>query len=348
MKQEHLVMGIFLVTLYAMFVLYEPFLMNISIATLLALSTTAIHQKFISLTHSDLIASVISTTLLALLFFVPIGYFLGTFTVEINALKIEQLQKIYTTLEHFALTLPDVLKPMVDKLKESNFETNIATYAISFTTTIGKHSGGFIKDSLLIILFYFFVLYYGREMVRYIVQVSGLEEKHTTQVACEISTTMSVVFYSVILTAMLEGALFGMVISYLGYNGILFGIMYGFASFIPVVGGVLMWVPFSIYEYSVGHEANAILLAIYSIVVISILADTILKPLIIRYIGTYVVKMKVKTNELIIFFSILAGLASFGFWGMIIGPAITSFFLAILRLIEVRQKSLKELVKSSS
>jgi len=37
-------------------------------------------------------------------------------------------------------------------------------------------------------------------------------------------------------------------------------------------------------------------------------------------------------NELIIFFSIVAGMSSYGFWGMIFGPAITSFLIAISRI----------------
>jgi predicted PurR-regulated permease PerM len=41
-------------------------------------------------------------------------------------------------------------------------------------------------------------------------------------------------------------------------------------------------------------------------------------------------------NEIVIFFAILAGLATFGFWGMILGPAITSFFLALLKLVEAK------------
>ena len=43
-----------------------------------------------------------------------------------------------------------------------------------------------------------------------------------------------------------------------------------------------------------------------------------------------------KINELIIFFAIIAGLATFGFWGMILGPAITAFLLTIMKLFEQR------------
>jgi len=54
--------------------------------------------------------------------------------------------------------------------------------------------------------------------------------------------------------------------------------------------------------------------------------------MIIKYIKDDVLHSPVKINELLIFFSILAGMSSYGFWGMILGPAITSFLIAISRV----------------
>ncbi|MDX1295066.1 MAG: AI-2E family transporter, partial [Sulfurimonadaceae bacterium] len=73
--------------------------------------------------------------------------------------------------------------------------------------------------------------------------------------------------------------------------------------------------------------------------VISIIADTFVKPWIIKQINLRVIKAEAKMNELLIFFAIIAGLATFGFWGMILGPAITAFFLSLLKLIEQRQQA---------
>jgi len=36
----------------------------------------------------------------------------------------------------------------------------------------------------------------------------------------------------------------------------------------------------------------------------------------------------------LIFFAIVAGLSTFGFWGMIIGPAMISLFISIMELIK--------------
>jgi predicted PurR-regulated permease PerM len=163
--------------------------------------------------------------------------------------------------------------------------------------------------------------------------------EETTLLTKEISSVMGVVFYSILVTAMFEGILFGLAVSFMGYNGLLFGIMYGFASLIPVVGGTLMWLPFMLFEFSQDNTTGAIFIAAYSIVVISIIADTFIKPLIIKEINSRLLKEDDnKINELVIFFAIIAGLATFGFWGMILGPAITAFFLTILKLFEARTK----------
>ena len=122
----------------------------------------------------------------------------------------------------------------------------------------------------------------------------------------------------------------------------LFGVLYGFASLIPVVGGIIMWLPIVIYEATTGSSANAIIIAVYSIIIISVIADTFIKPMIIKYINQKVVKTPTSLNELLIFFSIVAGLSTFGFWGMIIGPAMVTFFISTMHLLKKYSDDFKE------
>ena len=140
---------------------------------------------------------------------------------------------------------------------------------------------------------------------------------------------MEIVFYSIIVTAIFEGFLFGMIMSYFGFNGLLFGIIYGFASLVPIIGGIIVWAPVSLYVWTKIDTQTAIIIASYSVIMISIIADTFIKPIIIEVIKVDLLKGKVRVNSIMIFFSILAGMSTYGFWGMILGPAITSFLLAI-------------------
>jgi predicted PurR-regulated permease PerM len=231
------------------------------------------------------------------------------------------------------------IKPYVaDSIKDIDINS-ITSNALSITGKVGAFSAGFLKNAFLVIIFYFFAQYNGAHIVEFLKRVVQMSVDDSRMLSKELSSVMSVVFYSIIVNAMFQGILFGVAISLMGYNGLLFGIMYGFASLIPVVGGALMWLPFMSYEFSIGNSSNAIFIALYSIVVISIIADTFIKPLIIKEINKRLLKEDdARMNELVIFFAIIAGLSTFGFWGMILGPAITAFFLTILKLFEARSK----------
>ena len=340
MKAKYFVALLFATSLYWMYLLYAPFLLAITIAALLTISTASIDTYFIKIFKSKLIAAILSTVLLAALFFAPLGYFLTTLTIMLNNIDQKTFDHITFYLTDFATNPPESLafaKPyIVDQLKYLDIN-NITSQIISITGTIGSFSASFLKNALLIIVFYFFAQFNGKKVVNFLERVIHISVEESTQLVKELTSVMSVVFYSILVTAIFEGFLFGIAISYMGYDGLLFGIMYGFASLIPVVGGVFMWLPFMLWEFSIDQSSSAIFIALYSVIVISIIADTFIKPLIIKDINNRLLKAEdTKINEIVIFFAIIAGLSTFGFWGMILGPAITAFFLTILKLFEAR------------
>ncbi len=342
MKPQYFTAILFATALYWMYLLYAPFLLLITIAALLAISTSNIQEYFEDIFKSKLLAASLSSLLLAMLFFAPLGYFLATLTIKLNSVEPEVLQKIQIYMRALVESPPEYLqflKPyLTDVMKE--FDTGLLTSsALSTAAKVGSFSAGFLKNAFLIIIFYFFAQYNGSFVISFIKRIVQMSVDESTLMIRELSSVMGVVFYSIIATAMFEGVLFGLAISYLGNNGLLFGVMYGFASLVPVVGGVVMWLPFMLYELAMGNTHNALFIAVYSVVVISIVADTFIKPLIIKEINTRVLHdNQTQMNELVIFFAIIAGLTTFGFWGMILGPAITAFFLTILKLFEDRTK----------
>ncbi|MDF1874397.1 AI-2E family transporter [Sulfurimonas sp. SAG-AH-194-I05] len=346
MKPQYFVAILFATSLYWMYLLYAPFLLSILIASLLAVSTSNIQDFFEKTFRSKLLAALTSSFLLATIFFAPLGYFLATMSIQLNSMDPEVLLKIELYIKDFMASPPAYLSLVAPYIQDSLQDLNINTITstiLSFAGQIGSFSAGFLKSALLIVIFYFFAQFNGSFIMGYIKRVIQMSVEETTLLAKEISSVMSVVFYSILTTAMFEGILFGVAISFMGYNGLLFGIMYGFASFIPVIGGIVMWLPFMIYEFSIGNSENAIFIALYSVIVISIVADTFIKPLIIKEINKRILdEDDTRMHELIIFFAIIAGLATFGFWGMILGPAITAFFLTLLKLFEARSEACKE------
>lgn len=336
---------IFLFITYWMARVYEPFLQDIIIASLLAIATSKLNFFFLKYLKSSILTSIISTILLGLIFFVPIIYFLTTFAIYLNNFDKDSLDKIVEYLSNMVSNIPeslDFIKPSLSDFLDEIEVSKLVSKSLEFTAHFGKISATFVKDMILILIFYLFANIYAKNLLEYLKGAFPLSENDLNELFNKISNVMGVVFYSIIVTAVFEGVLFGVITYYLGFDGLVFGVLYGFASLIPVIGGVIMWLPLALYEMANDNILNAIIISIYSIVVISIVADTFIKPLIIKYISDKILKIQNSINEILIFFSIVAGLSTFGFWGMIIGPAITALFISILRLNRKFYESLND------
>jgi predicted PurR-regulated permease PerM len=345
MKANHFLLILLAGILIALVNIFEPFLKSILVAFLLSVATSSIHIYLkLKIQNNTLFASVM-TIILAILFLAPFLYFvakLGTYAGVINK---TQLIEFFHYIKSQAIDLPDsfsfiktLLLDILDKINIASVLHNI----LAFGASVGKNSASFLFDMLMILIFYFIFNFYAEELFIYIKSLIPLKNKDTENTFHEISNVTSIVFYSILATAIFEGILFGGFVYFFGYDGIMFGVLYGFASLIPIVGGIIMWLPLFAYEAFLGDFTTAIIIALYSILVISFFADTIIKPIIIKYINTKIVKTPTMVNELLIFFSIIAGLSTIGFWGMILGPAITEFFLTVLKLYEDRSRELKD------
>jgi predicted PurR-regulated permease PerM len=333
-NRRYFLLGLFLFVLYWVWYLYRPFWMPIFIASLLALATSNLNLLLDRYFKYKLSKAIVLTLILGLLFFAPVVYALNTLTVIMQHFDASIIDKMVNVKNHFHI--PDFLgavKPQIQTFLDSINAQEITKTVVKYMTVVIKNSAGFLKDMVMIVVFYFFANYYGKELVRFLKGILPFDE-HSAFYQ-EISSVMNIVFYSTLVTALFEGALFAIIAAIYGYDALLFGILYGFASLIPIVGGALMWVPLSIYQFSTGDTTGAWVIAIYSIVVISVIADTFIKPVIISEINNLMTENTSRINPLIIFFSILAGLTTFGFWGVIIGPAITTFFVSLVRIYQV-------------
>jgi len=329
---------LYLLSLIGAYSIYQPFLLSLVVAVLLTMATYNFTQRLIRQTSSRKLSAAIATLLLALIIFAPIVYLATIGVGYLLKMDISVINDITSTLRKYD----------VPYFKEWMSDEKIAEYlkvATSYLTTAGSVGIGFVKDMLLVLLFYFFINFYGERFFELIRALMPLSRTKSAQMIHEVSSTMEVVLYSIIMTAIFEGVLFGVMASCYGFNGLLFGVIYGFASLIPIVGGAVVWVPVSLYAWTNIDGQTALVIALYSVIVISIIADTLIKPLIIKVIKENLLKSTIEINEIVIFFSILAGITTYGFWGMILGPAITSFLIAITKVyIDSNQKeNLKEI-----
>ncbi len=324
--------------------IYKPFLLSIVVAMLLTMGTYNLTKKLIKYFNSRKISAMLTSSLLILILFAPIIYMATTGVGYIAQLDIATINEVTSVVQTFTQKIPYLKEWSEVGLSDARIAGYIQE-STSYMTTAGSAGLGFMKNMILVLVFYFIFNFYGEglfDLIRALMPVSRMK---SAKMIHEVSSTMEVVFYSIVVTAIFEGFLFGIMASYFGFNGLLFGVIYGFASLIPVIGGAVVWIPVSLYSWSNMDANTAIFIAGYSIVVISIIADTFIKPVIIKVIKKDLLKSTIEINEIVIFFSIIAGMSTYGFWGMILGPAITSFLIAITKVyIDYNHKEQSKLI----
>jgi len=326
-----MITALFAFTVVGAYSIYQPFLLPLSVAILLTMATYNLTKKMIKFFKSRKLSAGITTLLLVLIIFAPIVYMATVGVGYVSKLNVEKINHVTVAIKTFGEEVP-LLKEWIPSVLS---DEKIAAYlqgATSYLTAAGSVGLGFVKNMIFVLVFYFIINYYGERFFELIRALMPISKIRSAKMIHEVSSTMEVVFYSIIITAIFEGCLFGILVGQFGFNGLLFGMIYGFASLIPIVGGAVVWLPVSLYAWTTIGANTAILIASYSIIVISIVADTFIKPIIIKVIKEDLLKSNIEVNEIVIFFSILAGMSTYGFWGMILGPAITSFLIAITKI----------------
>jgi predicted PurR-regulated permease PerM len=137
--------------------------------------------------------------------------------------------------------------------------------------------------------------------------------------------TRAVVFGTVV-TALVQGALLGIAFWITGLpSPVVFGVLGTIASFIPLIGTSLIWVPASVYLLAQGVLWKAIFMAAWGGLLVGS-ADNFLRPML--------VSGKAEVGTLTVFFGVLGGLAAFGTIGLFLGPVILALAIALIEFAE--------------
>lgn len=322
---------LFGLALWGAYTIYEPFLLSIVVAMLLTMATYNLTKKLTKKFHSRVWGSLFMTIFLVAIIFAPIIYVATAGIEYLTHVDKKMLKETVHGVDESLSKIPYMGNWMAKNFSEEEILSSIQKSAF-YITSLGSAGISFVKNMFFVMLFYFIINLYGDrifELIRSLLPVSRMK---SAKMIHEVSSTMEVVFYSTIATALLEGLLFGIFIANFGFNGLLLGIIYGFSSLIPIVGGALVWVPVALYSWHMLDAHTAWVITLYSIIMISVIADTFVKPVIIKVIKEDMLNNSNDIDELVIFFSIVAGMSSYGIWGMILGPAITSFLIGMTRV----------------
>ena len=104
---------------------------------------------------------------------------------------------------------------------------------------------------------------------------------------------------------------------------IIWGVITGFFGLIPVIGTGGIWFPLAINLIIGGSVWQGIVLIIYGVLVISYV-DNAIRIVLLRKTAN--------VHPLVTLFGIILGMKLFGFWGIIFGPLLISFFFILVKI----------------
>jgi predicted PurR-regulated permease PerM len=218
----------------------------------------------------------------------------------------------------------------VSRNQLADFAHRASTIAEGGVSKVVASSGrATFHTAIMIIAFYFFLVE-GARIVDWMRRVSPLEARQTRDLLDEFRAVSRASILGTVIAAIFQAlmATLGYVITGVPH-AIFFGLCTLIASFIPVVGTLLVWLPAVAFLWLAGHHGGAILLGAWCMVFV-VGAEHVGKPLVLRY----VLGGQQEMHTGIVFLALLGGLEMFGLIGLVLGPLVFAFLLAMLRIYE--------------
>lgn len=191
---------------------------------------------------------------------------------------------------------------------------------------LGGLAGVLLGFALVLLSMYFFYVE-GEEIVDQLSILSPLPKRYDHEFRERFKDVIDATFRGQLFTGIAQGLMTGIGLAIAQVPGAGFwGAVAALLSLIPMVGAAAVWVPASIFlaiSASMGVRPwwQAIFLALWGVVFVS-LVDNIVRP--------WAMKGKAQLPAIPLLFAVLGGLQAFGFVGLVIGPLVFSFLMAII------------------
>jgi predicted PurR-regulated permease PerM len=211
----------------------------------------------------------------------------------------------------------------LDRIQEtvSGLAFASSTWLAQRTLAFGQNALRVTALAALTLYVLFFFLRDGGRILDGVVRALPLGDEQEWLLLRKFAAVSRATIGGALVVAAVQGALGGLVFWILGISAPVFwGVIMTVLSFLPAVGASLVWGPAAVILLLTGSPIRAAVLVVAGVVLIG-LVDNILRPVLV---GRYT-----QLPDFLILVSTLGGLAVFGLSGIVIGPVVAAFFLAV-------------------
>jgi predicted PurR-regulated permease PerM len=183
---------------------------------------------------------------------------------------------------------------------------------------------GTLVSFVMMLFLLFFFLQDGRRMLSSLTRLIPMEPERRAQLLKYLADVTRAVVFGSTATALIQGIFVGVGFALVGLpSPVVFGVLATIAAFLPA-GAAAVLVPAVIYLMFAGRWGAAIFMAIWTAAMWVV--ENVLRPLLTAH--------RAEVSTLAIFVGAIGGAAAFGVLGLVIGPVLLSFAVALLRFAE--------------
>ncbi|MFH1522576.1 MAG: AI-2E family transporter [Patescibacteria group bacterium] len=325
---------IIIFVVYACYLIFRPFLTEILAATIIVSIFYSTYELLVKkLWGRRNLAALVMCILVALLVIIP----LANFIVYAAQKSVEAYSEITTKVNTDNLGIIMDSRAL-DKVNLMGFDSEsirgfiidiakkLKDWLVSGGTNLIKGTTNFIISLVIIIFTTFFFFVDGKKMIEKLMYWTPLSNKYDKKIFQKFRDVSHSIMLSTFVTAAAQGIIGAIGFLIVGMPAFFAGVAMAFLSLLPFVGAAIIWLPVGVYLLVTGSIWQGIFLLIWGGAVVST-TDNVLRA--------YIIKGKAQVHPIFIIFSVLGGIALFGFWGIIFGPLIISLAVTILHIYEL-------------
>lgn len=208
---------------------------------------------------------------------------------------------------------PEVLA--TDWVRES------AAFLVATSGSILQNVATFLLDLVVALFATFFLLRDADAIMGVVRKLLPLDDDGREQLIARTRDLIVAGVVSSVVVAVMQGFLGGVAFALVGIRSPVFwGVVMGFACLLPL-GAWIVWLPAAITLAASGEVVRAVVLATLGFIVVSGV-DNIARPMLLSG--------RAHINGLVIFISLLGGIAVFGLLGLVLGPVLVVTALGLL------------------
>ena len=324
------------------FTVLSPFLAAIAWAVVLGVAFQP-QMAFLrrKLPRSPSLAAALLTVAIGLLVLLPAAILLSVVASQVNKLVTEVISRLNAAnVRSFGdlVRMPSVTA-VLDTLKDragmtpedfqrlaSNFVQRVSAVLPGLSAKLAISVFDGLVTFLMSLFLLFFFLRDGGTMASAGLDLMPLSVADRHKVGQSMGSMLRAIFRGSLLCALAQGTLGGLGWWLAGLPlPTLAGASMGILSLLPLGGTALIWVPGVLWAWTSGHHGAAVFLALYGTLVITFLADNVLRPWLIR--GSE------ELSTLVVILGVFGGMAAFGLLGVFIGPIALALTVSLLDLL---------------